>query len=281
MFFLLIALGIAIPTSNFFTIDNLTKTISEIPIDKIINNDSEEPKIYTYLSKAGLSKERIYTFLDKNGFKNILGENLGSKVLNKINSFEIKTPSEDQITDFIYENLEYVKRIFLFSTTRDDVYEIVHKNYSFIEDLIEDVSDKIDLSGFENLKLIAKLFRKASVYIIEIAIVICILFLVIFRASLYKWLMWVYAATMPVAILFITIGALGNNLIYNIVTKLKFLFLVEPFVEFFTNSMIKYGVILLIISILSLLSHFIIKKIKNNKKKEDKEIDKKLELALK
>ena len=279
LFFLLIFLGIAYPISEFFTFETLSNTISEVPIDKIIDNE-KEPKIYTYLSKVGLSKEKIYTFLDKVGFKKALGENIGSKILNKINNFEIKLPDENKVTDFIYNNLEYLKKIFVFETSRDSIYKIVHKNYEFITSLFDSVSDKLDLSGFEDIKGIAKLIRKGAVYLIEIGIALCAILILIFRASIYKWLMWIHAATLPVSILFITLGNFGEKLICSIVEKLKFLFLVEPFATYFTKSMINYGVILLVISILSLVLHFVIKIIKKKRQKEEKEIDKKLEIAL-
>ncbi len=245
-----------------------------------MNDENGEPKIYTYLSKVGLSKEKIYTFLDKVQFKNILGENLGSKILNKIDGFEIKLPSEDEITDFIYNNLEYVKKIFFFSTTREDIYKIVHKNYEFINDLVNNFSDSIDLSGFENLKTVANLFRKGAVYILEAAIAICIILIIIFRASLYKWLMWISVVTLPVSLLFIIIGSFATNLVQSIAEKLKFLFLVEPFVAYFTKSMVKYGIILLIISVSSFIIHTIIKILLKKKKKKEKEEDQKLEEAL-
>ena len=245
-----------------------------------MSSESEEPKIYTYLSKIGLSKEKIYTFLDKAGFKDIIGENLGSTILNKINDFEIKIPTEDEITDFIYDNLEYVKRIFVFQTSREDVYNVVHRNYEFISNLVTNVSNNLDLSGFESLKTVATLIRKGMVYLIEIGIAICVILLIVFRASLYKWFMWIHAVTLPVGLLFLAIGTLGNKLIFSIVTRLKFLFLVEPFVSYFTNSMVRYGIILLIISGLSLLIHTVIKIIKKKRKKEDKETEKKLEEAL-
>lgn len=275
---MLIALGIAIPVSNFFTIDNLSNTISEVPIDKIIKSE-DEPRIYTYLSRIGLSKERIYTFLDKIGFKKILGENLGSKILNKINNFQIRLPDENQVTDFIYNNLQYLKKIFFFEVSRESIYKVVHKNYQFITDLIDSISEKLDLSGFENLKIIGNLIRKGAVYIIGIGIAICIVLIVIFRASIYKWLMWMHAVTLPVSAIFLIVGTLGNKLIYNIVTKLKFLFLVEPFATYFTKSMVRYGIILLIISVSSLILHTIIKFIVKKRKKEEKEIDKKLKEA--
>lgn len=275
---MLIALGIAIPVSNFFTIDNLSNTISEVPIDKIIKSE-DEPRIYTYLSRIGLSKERIYTFLDKIGFKKILGENLGSKILNKINNFQIRLPDENQVTDFIYNNLQYLKKIFFFEVSRESIYKVVHKNYQFITDLIDSISEKLDLSGFENLKIIGNLIRKGAVYIIGIGIAICVVLIVIFRASIYKWLMWMHAVTLPVSAIFLIVGTLGNKLIYNIVTKLKFLFLVEPFATYFTKSMVKYGIILLIISVSSLILHTIIKFIVKKRKKEEKETDKKLKEA--
>ena len=261
----------------------MSQTISEIPIDKIVNNENGEPKIYTYLSKIGLSKERIYTFLDKIGFKKILGENLGSKILNKINNFKIKLPDENQVTDFIYNNLEYLKRIFFFDVSRESVYEVVHRNYEFINGLIDSISEKLDLSGFENLKVIGTIIRKGVVYLIEIGIAICVILIIIFRASIYKWLMWIHAATLPVAIIFITVGTLFNKLIYAIIEKLKILFLVEPFATYFTKYMIRYGIVLLIISISCLILHTIIKFFinkKNKKKKETKENEKKLEEAL-
>lgn len=275
---MLIALGIAIPVSNFFTIDNLSNTISEVPIDKIIKSE-DEPRIYTYLSRIGLSKERIYTFLDKIGFKKILGENLGSKILNKINNFQIRLPDENQVTDFIYNNLQYLKKIFFFEVSRESIYKVVHKNYQFITDLIDSISEKLDLSGFENLKIIGNLIRKGAVYIIGIGIAICVVLIVIFRASIYKWLMWMHAVTLPVSAIFLIVGTLGNKLIYNIVTKLKFLFLVEPFATYFTKSMVRYGIILLIISVSSLILHTIIKFIVKKRKKEEKETDKKLKEA--
>ena len=280
LFFLLIGLGIAIPTSNFFTIDNLTGTISKVPIDKIFKSDNEEPKIYTYLSRIGLSKDTIYTFLDKTKFKDILGENLGSKILNKINGFEIKIPDENKVTDFIYENLEYVKKIFFFETTREDVYKVVHKNYDFVSNLINDVSDKIDLTGFDNLKYIAKFIRKGTVYLLEIGIAICVLLIIIFRASIYKWLMWIHIPTMMVSIIFFALGFLGNNLLEYIVSKLKIMFLLDPFVKFFTKSFINYALILFGISMLSLILHFLIKHLKNKRKKEEKENDQKLNEVL-
>jgi len=276
----LIILGIVRPISEFFTIDNLSKTISSIPIDKIISSDKEEPKIYSYLEKIGLSKEKIYTFLDKEKFKNILGDNLGSKILNKINNFEIRLPDENKVTDFIYDNLEYLKRIFLFKTTREDVYNFVHKNYEFINGFMDDISEKMDFSGFDDLKMIAKLIRKGTVYLIEIGIAICLLLLLIFRASFYKCLMWIHAVTLPVSILFITIGTLGTNLVYSIANKLKLLFLIEPFVTYFTKSMVRYGVVLIIISIVSLGLHILIKFLKKKHQKRNKEEDAKLDAAL-
>ena len=283
LFFLFIALGIAYPLSEFFAIDNLSTTISEVPIDKIIASDNEEPKIYDYLEKVGLSKERIYTFLDKAKFKNVLGENLGSKILNKINGFEIRFPDEDQVTDFIYENLEYVKKIFFFNTSREGIHEFVHKNYDTFNGFMDDISEKMDFSGFENLKTIAKLIRKGTVYLIEIGIILCIILLIIFRCSFYKWLMWLHVVTLPVATIFVTIGTLGTRLVYAIASKLKILFLLEPFVTFFTKSMVKYGISLIVISVLSLGLHIFIKHLKKRKKKEKdeiKKIEKNLDAAL-
>ena len=92
--------------------------------------------------------------------------------------------------------------------------------------------------------------------------------------------MWISAVTLPVSVLFLTIGSFGNKLIYNLVSKLKILFLVEPFASYFTNSMIKYGLTLLIISIVSFLLHFLIKRFKNRNKKEQKEVGKKSKLAM-
>ena len=273
---MLIALGIAYPISEFFTFDNLSKTISEVPIDKIISSEKEEPKIYTYLETIGLSKEKIYTFLDKEKFKSVLGENLGSKILNKIDNFEIKLPDEDKVTDFIYENLDYLKKIFFFSTSREDVKWFVHSNYEFITGFADDISDKLDFSGFESLKNIATLIRKGTVYLIEIAIAICVILLIIFRASIYKCLMWIHAATLPVAAIFITIGTLGTNLVNSIVEKMRILFLAAPFVTYFTKSMVRYGIVLLIISIVSLGLHFLMKVLKKKKKKreeQEKELD--------
>lgn len=276
---MLIALGIAYPISEFFTIDTLSKTISEVPIDKIISSEKEEPKIYTYLEVIGLSKEKIYTFLDKEKFKNILGENLGSKILNKIDGFEIKLPDENQVTDFIYENLDYLKKIFFFNTSRDDVYKFVHRNYDRINSFADDISDNLDLSGFENLKKIATLIRKGTVYIIEIAIAICVILLIIFRASIHKVLMWIHAVTLPVAVIFITIGTLGTNSVNSIVEKLRILFLAAPFVTYFTRSMVRYGVVLIIISVISLGLH-ILMKVSKKKKKKREEQEKKLDTVL-
>ncbi len=276
LFFLLIALGIAYPASEFFTIDNLSNTISEVPIDKIVNTENGEPRIYTYLSKLGLSKEKIYTFLDKIGFKKILGENLGSKILNKINNFKIRIPDENQITDFIYNNLEFLRKIFFFDVSKEAVYKVVHNNYDFIRDLVDSISEKLDFSGFEGLKKISKFVRKAAVYAIEIGIAICIVLIIIFRASIYKWLMWVHAVTLAVGGIYLAIGSFGQKLIYAIIERLRILFLVEPFSTYFTKSMIKYGIILLIISGFSLLLHTIIKIIVKKKEKAKKKADKKL-----
>ncbi len=241
-----------------------------------MNNEDGEPKIYTYLSNLGLSKEKIYTFLDKLGFKKILGENLGSKILNKINNFKIRIPDENQVTDFIYNNLEFLRKIFFFDVSRDAVYKVVHSNYDFIRGLIDSISEKLDFSGFEGLKTISKFVRKAAVYVIEIGIAICVILIIIFRASIYKWLMWVHAATLAAGGIFFVLGTLGHKLIYAIIEKLKILFLVEPFATYFTKSMIKYGIILLIISGLSLIIHTIIKIIVKKKEKEKKKTDKKL-----
>jgi large-conductance mechanosensitive channel len=281
LFFLLIALGIAIPASEFFTFDNLSNTISEVPIDQIMNNENGEPKIYTYLAKIGLTKERIYTFLDKLGFKKILGENLGSKILNKINNFKIKLPDENQVTDFIYHNLDFLRKIFFFDISRESVYKVVHKNYEFIRGLIDSISEKLDFSGFEGLKTISTLIRKGAVYIIEIAIAVCVIIIIVSRASTYKWLMWIHAVTLLVGGMFTILGTLGNKLIYAIIEKLKFLFLVEPFATYFTKSMVRYGIILLVISLSALILHTIIKFVVKKRKKskeEKKETDKKKEL---
>ena len=242
-----------------------------------MNNENGEPKIYTYLSKIGLTKENIYTFLDKLGFKKILGENLGSRILNKINNFKIILPDENQVTDFIYNNLQFLKKIFFFEVSRESVYNVVHKNYEFITGLIDSISEKLDFSGFEGLKTIAKYVRKGAVYLIELGIAICVILIIIFRASIYKWLMWVHAVTLPVGILFLTLGTLGSKLIYAIIEKLKILFLVEPFATYFTKSMTKYGIILLVVSISSLILHTIMKLIL--KKRNKKETAKKLEEA--
>ena len=266
LIFLLIILGLATTFHDFFDFNNLKENVSSVPIDKVLGNN--ETKIYDYLNKIGLSKEKIYTFLDKNGFKNILSENLSSKMLNKVENFEIKLPNEDQVTDFIYDNLEYVKKIFIFETSRDDIKRIVHKNYEFIDNLVEDVSDKVDLSGLENLKVIPKLIKNGTVKIIIIGIAISVIIIIICRASLYKWLMWIHVATLVVGILFSLIGVFGNKLFVFLAEKLKIMFLVDPFVNFFNKRFVKYGIILLIISLITFVLHYLIKKIvkKSNKK---------------
>ena len=170
-----------------------------------------------------------------------------------------------------------LKKIFFFEVSRDSIYKVVHKNYEFITSLINSISDKLDFSGFDNLKTVAKLLRKGSVYIIEIAIIICVLIIIVSRASTYKWLMCIHAVTLPVGGLYLLLGTLGNKLIYAIIEKLKILFLVEPFATYFTKYMVKYGIMLLIISFISLILHMVIKHIVKKKKEEEKEMDKKLD----
>ena len=161
----------------------------------------------------------------------------------------------------------------------DDVYKFVHRNYDRINSFADDISDNLDLSGFENLKKIATLIRKGTVYIIEIAIAICVVLLIIFRASIHKVLMWIHVVTLPVAVIFITIGTLGTNLVNSIVEKLRILFLAAPFVTYFTRSMVRYGVVLIIISVISLGLH-ILMKVSKKKKKKREEQEKKLDTVL-
>ena len=132
--------------------------------------------------------------------------------------------------------------------------------------VLEDISDKVDLSGLENLKMLPKLIKNGTVQIIILGIVISIIFIIIFRASLYKWLMWIHVSTLIVGSIFSLIGIFGNKLFIFLAEKLKIMFLVDPFVNFFNKRFIKYGIILLVISLITFVLHYLIKRLKKSNK---------------
>ncbi|MBQ4634001.1 MAG: hypothetical protein IJB71_01485 [Bacilli bacterium] len=99
-------------------------------------------------------------------------------------------------------------------------------------------------------------------------IIFCILLLMLFRKSLYKWLLWFYIVTMTVSLIFISLSLLSKTLISLILKEevTGYAALINPFIDNIAKSLLIYSIVLFALSIIAFVLHYILKKKKSGKK---------------
>lgn len=110
----------------------------------------------------------------------------------------------------------------------------------------------------EYLELILNPF---TTWILIILIILCVILLIIFRKSLFKWLMWFYITTMTVALTFIFISFFADKIISSLLTEnvREYQSLVKPFLNSLSDSLRIYGIVLFILSIIAYIVHLMYK----------------------
>ena len=90
----------------------------------------------------------------------------------------------------------------------------------------------------------------------------------IFRRSFYKWLLWFYVPTMTVALTFLFISSFANKIILSILTEniREYKGLISPFLSNLSDSLLIYGIVLFILSIIAFIIHLFLKKQKAESK---------------
>ena len=99
-------------------------------------------------------------------------------------------------------------------------------------------------------------------------IIFCILLLMLFRKSLYKWLLWFYIVTMTVSLIFISLSLLSKTLISLILKEevTGYAALINPFIDNIAKNLLIYSIVLFALSIIAFVLHYILKKKKSAKK---------------
>lgn len=101
-----------------------------------------------------------------------------------------------------------------------------------------------------------------TTWVLITLIVICILLLMVFRKSLSKWLLWFYIPTMTVALTFLFISFFANKIILSILTEniREYKGLINPFLSNLSDSLLIYGIVLFILSVIAFVVHLFFKK---------------------
>lgn len=99
-------------------------------------------------------------------------------------------------------------------------------------------------------------------------IIFCILLLMLFRKSLYKWLLWFYIVTMTVSLIFISLSLLSKILISLMLKEevTGYAALINPFIDNIAKNLLIYSIVLFALSIIAFVLHYILKKKKSGKK---------------
>ncbi len=232
-----------------------------------INYSSIEGKIQEYLIQAGFNKEEAKEIVEDEEFKKVVTDYLESVVMNKIKDSDIRYPTKDEIKSFVKKNYSKLKKVKVIDEkyTEENIDDFVEENYEEVKTKLAEVEEQVnipDTKGFEEFKKLINL----NPYMLGLYLIIIIGLIMLFRMSYYKWLAWVSLPTLLNGIIYSSLGLFGMKIITSLVNLEKYEEIIDPIAKKMSTLMIRYGIVLTIITIVMIVTYFVVKNNLKNKK---------------
>lgn len=274
LFVLLIVLGANIAAKNFLKISSFSNIVQKMDFQVIFVDENNKEtqtgkRIYDYFSNMGISRKEVNTIIKNEKFKNLFGNYFGSILLKKIQKdTEIVYPTKEELYDFVNDNYTFFENVLkVEENDKNGIKTIIYREYDYVHHELEKISKEIIEESIDNEYLNFLLKPILTISLIG-GIVVCIILLMIFRRSFYKWLLWFYVPTMTVALTFLSISFFANKIILSILTEniREYKGLISPFLRNLSDSLLAYGIVLFILSIIAFIIHLFLKKQKAESK---------------
>ncbi len=250
---------------------NLITYASPNTYGNTINYSKLEGKIEEYLIQVGFNKEEAKEIVNDDQFKEIVTNYLESVVMNKIKDSDIRYPTKDEVKEFVSKNFSTLKKVKAIEEkyTEENIDEFVDENYDEIKIKLEEVEKKVNIpsnKGFEEFKNVINL----NPYMLGLYLFVIVVLIVILRMSYYKWLVWVSIPTLLNGIIYSSLGLFGMKIITSLVNIEQYQEIIDPIAKKMSTLMIRYGIMLTILTIVMIVSYFVIKNNLKVKKKKHK-----------
>lgn len=268
LFVLLIVLGANIAAKNFLKISSFSNIVQKMDFQVIFVDENNKEtqtgkRIYDYFSNMGISRKEVNTIIKNEKFKNLFGNYFGSILLKKIQKdTEIVYPTKEELYDFVNDNYTFFENVLkVEENDKNGIKTIIYREYDYVHHELEKISKEIIEESIDNEYLNFLLKPILTISLIG-GIVVCIILLMIFRRSFYKWLLWFYVPTMTVALTFLFISFFANKIILSILTEniREYKGLISPFLSNLSDSLLIYGIVLFILSVIAFVVHLFFKK---------------------
>ena len=270
-------LGLEHPINKTMEIENLSEIMEEIDIERIFRDENGNEKamgkrIYNYFDKIGLSREEVDSVVKDKSFKKIIGTYLGSMFINGVTGAEVVYPSKVSLVNFIHNNYKHFQKVSGFPKDykQNEIEKIVDDNYSNVKYELEELAKDIKFDEIKNIDILRKIMTSNTMLIIG-GLVLCIIFLIILRKSLYVWLKWVSFPTLFNGLILFVISLIGKNFINIFGDTSKFKFLLQPIIENVLQNMRLFGLIEIILAIAAFVIYIVINKSKKTIKVNEEE----------
>ena len=256
LFVLLIVLGANIAAKNFLKISSFSNIVQKMDFQVIFVDENNKEtqtgkRIYDYFSNMGISRKEVNTIIKNEKFKNLFGNYFGSILLKKIQKdTEIVYPTKEELYDFVNDNYTFFENVLkVEENDKNGIKTIIYREYDYVHHELEKISKEIIEESIDNEYLNFLLKPILTISLIG-GIVVCIILLMIFRRSFYKWLLWFYVPTMTVALTFLSISFFANKIILSILTEniREYTGLISPFLRKLSDSLLTYGIVLFILT---------------------------------
>ena len=260
-------LGIERPINKTMEIENLSEIMEEIDIERIFrdekgNQTAMGTRIYHYFDDIGLSKAEVDSVVKDKSFKKIIGTYLGTMFMNGINGTEVIYPKKAELVNFIHNNYKHFQKVSGFPKNykQSEIEKIVDDNYGNVKYELVELSKDIKFDEISHIDLVKKVLSTKTMLIIG-GLVLCIILLIIFRASFYRWLKWVSFPTMLSGLILIIGGFVGNRVVNLFVDFDKYEFILSPVITDMFKNMRLFGILEIVLGVIALIIYFIINKV--------------------
>lgn len=253
-----IALGLNLSLKKFLKTDKISEIIEKVEFERLFTDDDDkvvelDKDVYNIIDE----KTAIKLFKNKE-LKKMYSDYLASSFISKIDEkTSVIYPTSKQLADFATNNYELVKDLSLFEDVdQKTIGKYIEENYDNIKVELEKSTDDVETFDFDT-KYFDYVIGDKTTYIILGLILFCIILLIIFRMSLYKWFLWFYISTMTVSLQYLVIGLFTNTFITYIMgaSAKDYKAFLSPFIKGFTNLLLIYGIVLFFVGIISFIVH--------------------------
>ena len=266
-------LGVKLPTKKTMEIENLSSIMEEIDIERIFRDEkgNEKPagtRIYHYFSDIGLPREDVDEVVKDKSFKKIIGNYLATMFMNGIDGTEVIYPRKSELVSFIHRNYNAFQKVTEFPKDykQEKIEEIVNDNYGNVKYELEELAKDINFNDIKEVEIVTKILSTSTILLIG-GVILCIVLLVIFRHSFYKWLKWASIPTIISGLICLGVGLIGKSLIIPRVNLGKYEFFLKLIAENIIKNVAIYGALLLGLGLVLIIIHAVIKKTVSKKVK--------------